>query len=718
MKKDFLNDFQKRTGICLNSVQQQAVYHVGKPLLLLACPGSGKTTTMITKIAYLIEERNIHPNRIKAITFSKFSANDMQKRYSHLFSHLPSVSFSTIHSLAFEIVRTSFYQRNITYQLIEGNVQTNELNKRTILKNIFRQKNEEHITEDQMEELITFISFLKNELVPKEEWQKIAPKIPKVTEIVESYEQFKQSSTTNVLLDFDDMLTIAYNLLKEDKNLRQLFQRKFDFILTDESQDTSKVQHKIVELLVEEHKNLCVVADDDQSIYRFRGADPSYLLNFKSIYPNADILYMEQNYRSTKDIVTKTNQFIKINTKRYPKEMFTENEQLEPIKIQTLSDYVYQNKYVLEKIKGIPKDETVAILYRNHFSSIPFINLIEKEGLSFSIKDNDQKFFRSWVVEDVLNFMRLSFNDKKVDLFMSVALKMNTYLTKNQLQLLQLKPQEQSCFDFFIEHSQTKTYQLQPLRKAKKIVEQLKKQSPLLAIEEIRTNLGYEKSLEKSSEIMGYNIDQLKSILNLLEEISDGLKTLEEFAKRLTSLRETIQQASFTNSNLTLSTFHSSKGLEFDHVFIIDAMDGIIPSKEEKNDSDLLAESARLFYVAMTRAKKHLEILTYKEKNMKKVTESEFVTRMNRLLNNTKFLEKDFQSGRLEEGLLIKEKQNSNVFRKKSEIKIGQAIEHKVFGSGIVLLLNDELIEIQFNNGMKKTLSLMLCLERGILSSC
>jgi len=718
MKKDFLNDFQKRTGICLNSVQQQAVYHVGKPLLLLACPGSGKTTTMITKIAYLIEERNIHPNRIKAITFSKFSANDMQKRYSHLFSHLPSVSFSTIHSLAFEIVRTSFYQRNITYQLIEGNVQTNELNKRTILKNIFRQKNEEHITEDQMEELITFISFLKNELVPKEEWQKIAPKIPKVTEIVESYEQFKQSSTTNVLLDFDDMLTIAYNLLKKDKNLRQLFQRKFDFILTDESQDTSKVQHKIVELLVEEHKNLCVVADDDQSIYRFRGADPSYLLNFKSIYPNADILYMEQNYRSTKDIVTKTNQFIKINTKRYPKEMFTENEQLEPIKIQTLSDYVYQNKYVLEKIKGIPKDETVAILYRNHFSSIPFINLIEKEGLSFSIKDNDQKFFRSWVVEDVLNFMRLSFNDKKVDLFMSVALKMNTYLTKNQLQLLQLKPQEQSCFDFFIEHSQTKTYQLQPLRKAKKIVEQLKKQSPLLAIEEIRTNLGYEKSLEKSSEIMGYNIDQLKSILNLLEEISDGLKTLEEFAKRLTSLRETIQQASFTNSNLTLSTFHSSKGLEFDHVFIIDAMDGIIPSKEEKNDSDLLAESARLFYVAMTRAKKHLEILTYKEKNMKKVTESEFVTRMNRLLNNTKFLEKDFQSGRLEEGLLIKEKQNSNVFRKKSEIKIGQAIEHKVFGSGIVLLLNDELIEIQFNNGMKKTLSLMLCLERGILSSC
>lgn len=717
MKTNFLTEFQKRTGICLNSVQQQAVYHVGKPLLLLACPGSGKTTTIITKIGYLIEEQQIDPNRIKAITFSKFSSQDMKKRYEQLFPHLPSVAFSTIHSLAFEIVRTILYQKQISYQLIEGNVQTNQLNKRTILKNIFKEKNGEYITEDQMEELITFISFLKNGLVPRQEWNKFGCKIPKVTEIIESYEQFKQSSTTNILLDFDDMLTIAYQSLKEDMQLREFYQQKFDFFLTDESQDTSKVQHKIVELLVQKHQNLCVVADDDQSIYRFRGADPSYLLNFKMIYPACDYLYMEQNYRSTKDIVTKTNDFIKVNTKRYKKEMFTENDWHQPIQIQNVENYVYQNRYVLEKIKNIPKEETVAILYRNHLMGIPFVNILDKEGINFSIKDSNQKFFQSWVVEDILNFMRLSFNDKKVDLFGRVALKMNTYLTKKQLQLLADKPNDQSCFDFFINHPHTKMYQLQPLKKAKNIIIELKKLSPLLAIEEIRSSLGYEKSIEKSAEIMGYQLDQLKSILNLLEEISDGLATLEDFAKRLTSLKQKISQASNAKSQLTLSTFHSSKGLEFDHVFIIDAMDGIIPSKEEKNDDELLAESARLFYVAMTRAKKHLEIITYKEKNMKKQTESEFVTRMKRLLSPTYFLENDLKTKRLEEGMLLEKMRNAQVITSSNEIVINQPIEHKVFGKGTVQQVDEELIEILFRSGVSKTLSLPLCLERQILFS-
>lgn len=715
METNFLTEFQKRTGICLNKVQQQAVYHVGKPLLLLACPGSGKTTTIITKIGYLIEEKKMDPKRIKAITFSKFSSQDMKKRYEQLFPHLPSVAFSTIHSLAFEVVRTVFYHQQLSYQLIEGNVSSTELNKRTILKNIFKEKNGEYITEDQMEEIITFISFLKNGLVPKEEWNKFDCKIPKVTEIIESYEQFKQASTNNILLDFDDMLTIAYQSLKENKSLRKFYQQKFDFVLTDESQDTSKVQHKIVELLVEEHQNLCVVADDDQSIYRFRGADPGYLLDFKAIYPNCDYLYMEQNYRSTKDIVTKTNDFIKINTKRYKKEMFTENESHQPIQIHCVENYVYQNRYVLEKIKSIPKEETVAILYRNHLMGIPFVNLLDREGIDFSIKDSNQKFFNSWVVEDILNFMRLSFNDKRIDLFERVALKMNTYITKKQLQLLTQKPKDQSCFDFYIHHPDTKTYQLQPLKKAKSSIIELKKLSPLLAIEEIRSNLGYEKSIEKSAEIMGYQLDQLKSILNLLEEISDGLTTLEDFAKRLTTLKQKISQASNVKSQLTLSTFHSSKGLEFDHVYIIDAMDGIIPSKEEKNDDELLSEAARLFYVAMTRARKNLEILTYKEKNMKKQTESEFVTRMKRLLSPTYFLENDLKTKRIEEGILLEKMRNKNIIKSRKEIAINQAVEHKVFGFGTVQQVDEELIEILFRTGVRKILSLPLCLEKQIL---
>lgn len=193
------------------------------------------------------------------------------------------------------------------------------------MRDVYKAINGERITEDQLEELQTYISYIKNKMIPPAKWGKVATSVPEAARILKEYEAFKKQGTRQLLLDFDDMLTHANEILRRDPDLLRMYQGRYDYVLTDESQDTSMVQHAIVEKLVRRHRNLCVVADDDQSIYSWRGAEPSYLLNFNKVYPDAKILFMEQNYRSSQEVVTAANLFIKRNKHRYDKNMFTEN---------------------------------------------------------------------------------------------------------------------------------------------------------------------------------------------------------------------------------------------------------------------------------------------------------------------------------------------------------------------------------------------------------
>lgn len=291
----FFKRKQQEINVSLNDVQKQAVVHDQGALLLLASPGSGKTTTIIMRIGYLIEVKGIDPARIKAVTFSKASALDMKERFKRFFPRLPVIDFSTIHSLAFEVVREYFRNTRTNFKMIEGSIDTAEesnwsadhqpLHKKFILRRIYNTINGEHITDDQMEELSTYISYIKNKLIPAEKWSLVKCDVPKAEKVLLEYETFKRSGTNQLLVDFDDMLTIGNEALENDSQLLRKYQQRYDFVLTDESQDTSLVQHAIIEKLVQEHGNLTVVADDDQSIYSWRGAEPAYLLNFKDAYP-------------------------------------------------------------------------------------------------------------------------------------------------------------------------------------------------------------------------------------------------------------------------------------------------------------------------------------------------------------------------------------------------------------------------------------------------
>lgn len=727
-------------GVELNDVQKKAVIQTEGPLLLLASPGSGKTTTIIMRIGYLIGVNGVDPSRIKAVTFSKASANDMRERFKRFFPESAPVDFSTIHSFAFEVVREHFRKTRTDFQIIEGHLDMEEqegidtdhppLHKKFILRNLFKVIVGENMTDDQSDDLTTYISYIKNKMIPPEKLAKVVCSVPEAERIFREYEAFKKTGHSKLLVDFDDMLTIANELLEKDRGLLQRYQNRYDYVLTDESQDTSMIQHMIIEKLVQRHGNLCVVADDDQSLYSWRGAEPSYLLNFKQVYPGAVTLFMEKNYRSSKDIVDVANQFIKRNKNRYNKNMFTKNPAVKPIKIRVFADYVYQAKYLVQEIQKLGNLTEVAILYRNNSSSIALMNEFDRAGIPFYMKDADNRFFSHWVVEDILNFMRMTFTDKRPDILAKIHMKLNGYITKQQMAAVMELANNESVFDNLLNYTELQDYQPKLLKECKETFQQMQGMPPLEAIRVIRARLGYDKAIEKMCERLGFRKDYLIGILNTLEEIAVGLNTMEEFAGRLNHLKSVLRTAKLRRGQnvVTFSTLHSSKGLEFDKVYMIDLADGMIPSKNDLADTELMEEAVRLFYVGMTRAKEHLELLLYRERDGEKIAASQFVTAVRTIMNPPKQEGQRTQSGkhskvqgdqrnssgRSDERSKIEVPPNPNAVRKKQELATGNEIRHRVFGRGFIVELKDDQIRIEFVSGVK-VLSIATCLEKGLL---
>ncbi|MCM3766969.1 ATP-dependent helicase [Neobacillus niacini] len=635
---DFFERKKREIGVSLNEVQRQAVLHTHGPLLLLASPGSGKTTTTIMRIGYLIEEKGVRPSRIKAVTFSVAAAEEMRERFARFFPGQTgqSVDFSTIHSWANKISTDYLRRKGFPHRVIA------EFEKKSILKAIFQKTHDEKITEDQLDELSTYITLIKNKLVPMEDWGKVSCEVPNAKQIVQEYEQYKKTATGKLLVDYDDMLTIANHALNKDPMLLGKYQQQFDYILTDESQDTSKVQHLIIEKLVRPHRNLYIVADDDQSIYGWRGADPQYLLDFQKVYPDGVILKMGQNYRSSKDIVKVANQFIKQNKYRYEKNMFTENPPHKPVVIKTLADYRDQAKYLVQALKQLKDYREAAVLFRNNSSAIIVINELDRAGIPFYIKDHDLRFFSHWVVKDILNFMRLSFNENKLSVFMDIYKRLNLYLSKEQVAVLNQGFRQDSVFDILLQLPNLKDYQVRRIRETKQIFQEMRGEVPLHALRTIRYGLGYEDTLLKMSEELGFNEDHLLGILSTLELIAEPIASIDQFAARLKHLESAMNAAKDNKGQnvVTLSTFHSSKGLEFKRVYMIDLIQGIIPSQDDVSQFDegnpaLLEEAVRLFYVGMTRAELHLELLAYRERFGSGVEASQFVGAVRRILSPT-----------------------------------------------------------------------------------
>jgi DNA helicase II / ATP-dependent DNA helicase PcrA len=418
---------------------------------------------------------------------------------------------------------------------------------------------------------------------------------------------------------------------------------------------------------------------------------------------------MEQNYRSSPNIVTVANQLIKRNTKRYKKEMFTENSKSRDIEIKQLHDDQAQMRYVIYGLLDLKDTGSAAILFRNNASAILSISELERRGIPFYMKDVDQRFFTHWVVEDILNFMRLSFNLERKDVFLKVARKFNLYLSNDQIRKFERIIEDGNVFQLLSRHVQLKDYQIQSLLAYEKAYDQIKNSRPKTVIKLIREQLGFEQVLQNRAEKFGFRIEVLLDILSTLEQIAEPYTTMEAFAKRLKDLDSLTQKAKKIKDPkaVTLSTFHSAKGLEFDHVYMIDCHNGTIPSDEDSRDAEKLEEARRLFYVGMTRARLHLELLTYAEKDGKEKTESRFVSEVRSILLKNKKLQ--------ELAIYQKEHANPNTIYELSELTTGLAIIHTKFGEGHIVRIKSDRAILQFED-IQKELSIQMIIDKGLLA--
>lgn len=744
VKLEFFDNKKQELGVLLNDVQKEAVLHEEGPLLLLASPGSGKTTTTIMRIGYLLEEKGIDPSRFLAVTFSKASAEDMLQRFEKFFPNYPSgaVHFSTIHSLAFEITRAWMRTKKEDYLLIEGSVDEKEMKsfkeekdiskfpkqKGMIINGLYRQIANEFPSEETREALLSYIGYVKNRMVPVEGLTNLDMEfsldLNHARDTYLAYETYKLNHKPR-LVDYDDMLTLAYQALCEDDSLLAKYQSKFDYVMTDESQDNSLIQHEIVAKLVAKHKNLCVVADDDQTLYGFRGATSGYLLNFETIYPDAKILYMTQNYRSNKKIVDAANIFIKRVVNRFEKNMFTENPEGEDIKLIKSKSYSAQLHSVLADLKQEENLKECAVLFRNNSSSVPLVHLLHEQGIPFYVKDADMRFFRHFIVQDIQNWMRLSYNSniKHVGLLGELRKRMSPPIQEKHLkELSELDPTE-NIWKAFRQSESIKFYYNDYFLNIEENIGMLKDLEPEIAIRFILDKLEYRKSLKKYVKFVGLDQEVVDRMIETLLRIASYEDTLIGFNEKLKILEKTMKEAKYNKHKnvITLSTMHSSKGLEFDKVWIIDCQDGQVPSKAEKRsfyldgNKEALDEASRLFYVAMTRARKTLKIHAYKEKESKP---SLFFDETERIvLKGVRALEVITK-----DNLKQKKKVATSAPSKKKDIpyvkyEVGLEIKHPKFGVGSIIAIENEKLRLSFERaevGIKE-LNSMHCLTNGLL---
>lgn len=687
IKREVLNKLHKNFNIKLNEQQQSAAFHVEGPAIVLAVPGAGKTTTMVVRIHNLINVSGINPENILTMTFSKASAKDMQERYIKLFgiNEARGLVFSTIHSFALSVIRNYERKNTTRYQIIEGNMDSGvKANKASILKGLYKEINARYITEDEMEQLNNELGLVKNRRIDKRDFEKYKFETLNFSDIFSQYETFKRA---NNYIDFDDMLTFAYDILSSDKTLLSYYQKQYRYVLVDEGQDTSLIQHELIKTLVKPLNNIFLVADDDQSIYGFRGAEPKELKEFSRNYPGTIKYFIEKNYRSTKNIVSTANDFIKVNYDRELKNMNTDNETLEPIELRNFINEEEQLDYVYELLKEKHVTGSTAILYRNNISAMLLIDELNRRGIEFSVRDNKLHFLKHWFILDILCFINFSIDNSDINAFEKIYYRMEAYLPKAALDKLKLRYKSgENILEMLQKHCGLTREQMLKVQELQVRFDTLRTLRPAPAVEFINSVLNYGAYVKKYCRENNVSENNTDELLFILKRISSYTQTNIQFLSRMEELERIVGNAMYRgNKPIILSTIHGVKGLEFDNVIIIDLIEGKLPSREsikryeDDKDVSLLSEEARLFYVGMTRAKKRLLLATTSYKNGKKVSPSRYFKRVYEIVHP----DEKFNEEVIEDDI----------------VKKGNRVKHIIYGEGIVTDVKADKIHVDFVSG-------------------
>ncbi|MDD5986170.1 MAG: ATP-dependent helicase [Turicibacter sp.] len=718
----YLYDHFKMT---LTPSQKDAVEALHGPICVISCPGSGKTTVTVIRLANLMVKGGVSPQQILALTFSKASAKDMNDRFKSLFPSLANhVKFATIHSFAFHIIRHFEQISGTRYEFIDTPNQMTH-SKRQLLASIYLEKSERYLSDDEYETITGQISLLKNLMIEPHQTKEIKKYVENEVELfIQVYKAYEQKKEANFFLDYDDLLTTAYQILIHRDELRTFYQQRYTHIQIDEAQDTSKIQYELIKLVATPRNNLFLVGDDDQSIYAFRGAYPKQLLDFKQTFKDAQIIYLTENFRSSQNIVEMSSTFISHNHDRYPKEIKTPNP---PSSVPVLHHFQTEKEqftYLIEQLKAIDDLNEVAILYRQNVSAISLIEMLERHQLPFKLQEGKLTFFTHPIVKDVVAFFHLTLNPRDAEAFKRIAKIL--YLSASVIQQT-LAQSESPYLDYLTRQVAFKTaFQRDKIRQFKLNLPKLKDLPPKRGIHFILDTLDYESYLTKRGFIKDEKervYTQGLAVIETLKSIASETGDIHEFLNRLSHLYQLSHQSSQQMMPaINLLTFHASKGLEFNTVFLVDCMDGITPSSSALNqhllhEEEEFEEERRLFYVAMTRARHQLQILSVANKHNMLFNRSVFVKDVHQILYPKSATESLPQPKRTASGRSISELKSMNLTTSVDlkAYQIGVLIHHQRFGDGTIIDLDGETATIQFEHEQKR-ISLRITVENGNVS--
>lgn len=724
-------EFETTFSVKLNQQQKEAVQSTKGPVLLLAVPGSGKTTVLVTRLGYMIYCKNIPPERILTVTYTVAATKDMSERFAVRFGEdmAKRLEFRTINGICAMIIQ--YYGRRIgktPFELVKDEKATTGM-----LIRICQDHGMGYPTESDLKNVRTLITYIKNMMLNEEELQKLEEESD--IRIAGIYREYCRQMREQKMMDYDDQMLYAYNMLRKDPGVLAYFQNRYPYICVDEAQDTSKIQHAIIALLAAGTGNLFMVGDEDQSIYGFRAAYPEALLSFEKKHSGAKVLLMEENFRSNAKIVEAADKFIQKNTLRHEKHMRAAREAGADIREISLksrkAQYVYLMKAAQECTTGMAgmsgseehrgrADASVtetAVLYRDNECAIPLIDLLERKNIPYRMRNADLSFFTHRTVLDVQNIIRFAMDPKDTELFMQIYYRLKLFFNKKDaLRYAQISQEkDMEVLDAALKYGNLEKYQEDNIRNLKRQMVRILNMPGDEVVNQILTYMGYQDYLKK----MGMNANKLETV----KLIGSRVESPEKLLERLEELRTIIQEkVSDKDCPFILSTMHASKGLEYDTVYLLDVMDGILPEKvlanprtASKEELETYEEERRLFYVGVTRAKNQLNVFTTNKP-------SKFCSELLGKRNLRENQQKEYAGikkwgdyspagtyGIKGNGMYHGygtghgfQKQPGKSYQELADaLGEGMIVKHKKFGEGVVVDMEGEHIRIQFGDNVK-----------------
>lgn len=669
----------------LNKEQLEAVRHEAGPCMVLAGPGTGKTTVIISRIINLIKKKVVPPENILVVTFSRAAANEMRERYARLSGAQSAreVNFGTFHSIFYKLLRQ--YMGYKLEDLID------EKQKFNVVRNIVKRLGVGFAEdEEQLRSIISDMEYVISTMSDATSCKPSSCDSVRLKKIIEGYNEFKQNSGK---YDYDDILNDCFYLLKKNSKILKETRERFKYILVDEFQDINTLQFETIKLIAEPLNNIFIVGDDDQSIYGFRGAAPDILLNFEKLYPECRRLFLRNNYRTTGNILASALSVINNNHNRYSKELEAMNGKGSlPVTLEA-EDFEQEAGAIASRIGQISRNgrkfSDFAVIYRTNLQSRAVIDAFMDAGIPFVTLDGIASMYNHWIFKDVMSYLKLGTGLGNSSDIIRIINRPKRYISKDTME--KAGKNGGDVLQWIINQSSLNRLQVNRIYELKNDLKRLRVMDPQNAVRYIRNVIGYDEYLKEYAASKGISAKGLIETIEEIESSTTGVRSIMLYMQHVEEVSEKLggkNQTNFGRNNVKLLTMHKAKGLEFDTVFICGSVEGLVPYIKDDLLPEDFEEERRLFYVAMTRAKRELYITIPKHRYGKVVMPSRFVEEFQKCIDYS------------------------------SQVHVGQKVYHKIYYNGVIKEVIGSMegvrVRIDFGGSIKE-LNLKTCLKNDIM---